>query len=248
MKKLMTLLLVGAVLAPFQANAADTGPVAEIFACSFNEGKNWDDFLEVNAFFGEQLRKIGGAADDFNAYVWRPFRGSVDFDYLWAGYYDNLGALADSWQVYGGTEEGAAADARWDELETCRSALTTVEQIYDAEGIPSGDSDTAVIESFRCNLQPGKSLADVRSVIEVWHEHVSAVDKPFDVYMRTPIVSGSDIDHSYFVVHESFAAYGDNISAYNTHPDTAGIDAMLDEVQDCTNALWRSQRAFVRDE
>ena len=248
MTKLITLLLVGGVLAPFQASAADTGPVAEIFACNLNEGKDWDDFLEVNAFFGEQVKKIGGAADDFNAYVWRPFRGSVEIDYLWAGYFDNLGALADSWAAMEGTKENAAAEARWDELETCRSALTTVEQIYDSEDVPSGNSDTAFIESFRCNLQPGKSLADVRAVIEVWHEHVSAVDKPFDVFMRTPLVSGSDFDHSYFVVHEGFAEYGANISAYNTHPGTAGIDAMLDEVQDCTNALWRSQRAYVRDE
>ena len=130
-----------------------------------------------------------------------------------------------------------------------RKLARTIEQIYDSEGFPADSGGTsAVIESFRCGLQPGKSLADVREAIGIWHNHVTAVNTPFDVFMRTPLVSGnSTVTHSYFVVHENFAAYGDNISAYNTHPDTAGVDAMLDGVQQCTNALWRSERAFTAD-
>ncbi len=248
MKKLIAVLLVGAVLTPFQATGAETGMINEVFVCTFNEGKDWDDFLEVSAFYGETVKKIGGAADDFFAYAWRPFRGSVEFDYLWSGYYENLRVLGDSWQAYIGTEEGRAADARWEELETCRSALLNFEQIYDAPDFPADNTATTMLESFRCTLQPGKSLADVRTVLEPWKAHAAAVDLPFDVYMRTPLVSGSDIDHSYFVVHENAAAYGANMSAWLTHPDTAGIDAMLDEVQDCTNALWLSQPAFQPDD
>ena len=123
-----------------------------------------------------------------------------------------------------------------------------LEQIYDAPDFPADNTATTMLESFRCTLQPGKSLADVRIALEPWKAHAAAVDLPLDVYMRTPLVSGSDIDHSYFVVHENAAAYGANMSAWVTHPDTAGIDAMLDEVQDCTNALWLSEPAFQPDD
>ena len=74
----------------------------------------------------------------------------------------------------------------------------------------------------------------------LWHEHASNLGLPFDVYMRTPIVSGSEVTHSYFVTHEDAAAYGSNVSAWRTHPDTAAIDSMLGQVQSCTNALWQS--------
>ena len=248
MKKLITILLIGAVLAPFHAGAADTGMINEVFACTLKEGKTWDDWREVNAFFGESVKKVGGAADDFFAYAWRPFRGGVEFDYLWSGYYENLRVLGESWEAFDGTPEATASSARWEALEDCRSALLTLEQIYDAPDFPADNTATTMLESFRCTLQPGKSLADVQAALEPWKAHAAAVDLPLDVFLRTPLVSGSDIDHSYFVLHENAAAYGANMSAWLTHPDTAGIDAMLDEVQDCTNQLWRSEPAFLQDE
>ena len=61
---------------------------------------------------------------------------------------------------------------------------------------------------------------------------------------RTPIVSGSEYSHSYFVTHGDASAYGANRSAWRTHPETAAIDAMLGQVQSCQNALWQSWQVF----
>lgn len=202
------------------------------------------------ALFAEILKQIGGSADDFDAFVWQPYRGSVDFTYLWAGYYENLEALANSWQAITDSGMEDDIDALWGELETCRSALTTAELIYDSPDHPSSPTSSnskGMLESFRCTLQPEKSLSEVRDVLEDWHGHAQDLGLPFDVFMRTPIVSGSEITHSYFVTHADAAAYGRNMSAWRNHPGTAAIDAKLAEVQSCTNALWQSWQVISSD-
>jgi len=250
MRKMTLIVAFAVLLMPFQARAADTGPVSEVFACTFKDGKTWEDFERINAKFSDALKKIGGAANSADAFVWEPYRGSVDFTYLWAGYYQNFQALTDSWQAITDAGMDAEIDALWGELETCNSGLTTVELIYDSPDYPAQGQDPAsksMLESFRCTLQPGKSLDDVRSAIEIWYKHAETLGLPFDVYMRTPIVSSSSFTHSYFVGHGSASAYGANTTAWRTHPDTATIDAMLAEVQNCQNALWESRQVLSSD-
>jgi len=247
MKFFVSTISMGLLCLSVHVNAADTGRVAELFWCTFNDDKGWSEFEQVNKYFGDQVKKVGGKADDFDAYVWQPFRANVDFDYLWNGYYDNLRVWGEASQAYLDSAEGAAADDRWEELETCGSALANVEMIFDSPDYPVADSTSkkGMLESFRCKLQPGKTLADVNAVIKDWHKHINALGIPMDVYMRTPLVSGNDeITHTYFAVHENAAAYGRNVSAYQTHPGTAAIDKKLSEVQTCTNALWQSWQVF----
>ncbi len=247
MKQAMLIFAVAALLPLSQAETADTGRVSEVFACTFKEGKDWSDFERINQAFGEMVKEIGGAADDFDAYVWQPYRGNVELTYVWAGYFANFRALGDQWQAVVDSGMDAKIDELWDELETCVSGLTTVEVIYDSAEYPPAQQDPrskSMLESFRCRLQPGKTLADVNAAVAVWQTHANKLGLPFDVYMRTPIVSGSDYTHSYFVTHGEPSAYGANITAWRTHPDTAAIDAMLGEVQRCENALWRSWQVF----
>ena len=174
----------------------------------------------------------------------------MEFSYLWAGYYENLQALADNWQAITDSGMEDEVDALWGSLETCRSALTTSELIYDSPDYPTRPSTAdakGMLESFRCTLQPGKSMSDLMQAIETWQLHAESLGLPFDVFMRTPIVSGSSVTHSYFVTHADATSYGSNISAWRTHPDTAAIDAMLAEVQSCTNTLWRSWQVISAD-
>jgi hypothetical protein len=250
MRKMTVIVALAVLLMPFQARAADTGPVSEVFACTLKDGKDWKDFERINAKFSDILKKIGGAASNFDAFVWLPYRGSVDFTYLWAGYYDNFQALADNWQAITDAGMDEEIDALWGELETCKSGLTTVELIYDSPDYPAQVRDPeskSMLESFRCTLQPGKSLDDVRSAVNIWQKHAQTLGLPFDVRLRTPIVSGAGMTHSYFVTHGSASAYGANTTAWRTHPDTPSIDAMLAEVQSCQNALWQSRQVISSD-
>lgn len=243
MKTLALLVALAVLMLPVHARSADTGRVSEVFTCTFKDGKGWEDFERINARFSETLKKIGGAAANFDAFVWQPYRGRFDLSYLWAGYYENFQALSDNWQAIADSGMEDEIDALWGELETCNSGLTTVEMIYDSPDYPprrQNPESKSMLESFQCTLQPGKSLDDVRSAIKVWQKHAESLGLPFDVYMRTPIVSGANMTHSYFVTHGSASAYGANNTAWLTHPDTPAIDAMLAEVQSCRNALWRS--------
>ena len=125
MKNIICVIALAALLLPLQGRAGDTGQVSEIFGCNFNEGKTWDDFERVNARYGDIVKEIGGAAAAFNAYVWRPFRGSQEITYLWAGYFENYRALGNHWQAIresGREDEINSLWSEWIEPFTPRSA------------------------------------------------------------------------------------------------------------------------------
>ena len=73
MNKSLLLILAAVLLLPAQVRAADTGMVSEVFACTFKEGKDWEDFEEVNAKFADILEQIGGAATNLNAWASRTY-------------------------------------------------------------------------------------------------------------------------------------------------------------------------------
>jgi len=232
-------------LFPMPAAGADTGAVAEVFDCNFKDGKGWTDWERVSASFFDTVRSIGGDTADFTTYIWRPFRGNAEVDYIWASYSPHLRGMANGWSGYYGSGRGEAVDRQWEEIESCRSRIVGVEQIYDSSNYPpAGAGREGFAEIYRCRLRPGKTLADLRAGISVWHDHVERLDARFDVYLHLPLISEQDDDHSYLVAHGSTAAFGANASRYLTHPDTASITTLLNELQQCRTSLWRTELIY----
>lgn len=238
-RQLALLLILGLALVPLPATAAETAQVGEMFFCTFHEGKGWDDFDTATDLFNETTKHIGSGWEDVRAFVWRPLRSGVDFDFLWASYTDNLSAWGRTMDAYLASEEGMVADALWDTVADCDSALTFVELIYGA--FP--DTDTAghvnALESYVCNLNEGKTGADLDAALELWKVYVKKLGLEIDVYMRTPLMSNI-YDHSFFAVHQDLAAFAANTTSYLTGSGSAAVDEALNAVQECGSSLWTS--------
>jgi hypothetical protein len=232
-------------LFPMPAAGADTGTVAELFDCTFKDGKAWADWERVTASHFDTVRAIGGDVANLTTYIWRPFRGDAEVDYVWAAYGAHVRGLANAWSGYYGSGRSEAVDRQWEEIESCQSRVISVEQIFDSPDYPAaGAGREGFAEVYRCQLRPGKTLTDLRAAISVWHDHVQRLGIPFDVYLHLPLISEQDDDHGYLVAHGSMAAFGTNASRYLTHPDTAALTTMLAEVQRCRTSLWRTELIY----
>ena len=221
-----------------------------MFFCTFHDGKGWDDFETATALFTAATEKTGSGWENVNAFVWRPFRANVDYDFLWASYTENLNHWGQTMDAYMASKEGQTADSVWDTVARCDSALTFTEQIFDSEAFPPSDQagGVAIVESFVCKQKEGTTEADLRAAIEVWQAHVTKLGLEADVYMRTPLVINSEYDHSYFAVYKDFSTYASNSTSYFTDSGTAAVNKVLNDVEACDGALWTSWQVLSASE
>lgn len=243
MKKITFALVSGLILLSCTANAAETGPVREFYACTFNEGKGMSDLESARDFLVEQIDKIG--SPDLSAgvsFVWTPYKANTQADFLWFDMSANLSALGRAADAYNNSEEGKAAEARFGEISNCGAAgIVNHEQIYDGgEDISPPEDGAALLEFFSCKLNPGKTLADARAAVDVWHAAIEGLGThtSYDAYMWTPLVATTDYDLSYFAVHNNMTDYTARQTAYITSDAGAKADAGFGEVHHCDAALW----------
>jgi hypothetical protein len=98
-----SLTVAGLLLAVPTAWAAETGPVVEVFSCSFEEGAGMAELDAATAFFEDQIDEIGNdALSGLNAFVWAPFKVNADLDLLWFSVYPNLNAFGSATDAMSG--------------------------------------------------------------------------------------------------------------------------------------------------
>ena len=123
MKKVTYLVVVALLSLGQLAQAAETGPVAEVFACTFRDGGDMGDVDRSTEFFKQQIAGSGNEAlKNLNAYVWTPFKANTPFDVLWFSFHANLnafGTVAD-WMA---ASDGQAVLASYNESTDCASSL-----------------------------------------------------------------------------------------------------------------------------
>ena len=247
-KRIVIILVLGVALVSLPVNAAETKAVGEMFFCTFHDSKGWDDVETATALFKATTEKVGNGWENVDAFVWRPFRANVDYDFLWASYTDNLNHWGQTMDAYMASEEGQTANALWDTVAKCDSALTCIEQIFDSEAVPASDQARSIVESFVCKKKEGTTEADLQAASEVWHAHVTKLGLEADVYMRTPLVINSEYDHSYFEVYKDFSAYASASTSYLTDAGTAAVSKVLNDVETCESALWTAWQVLSAPE
>jgi hypothetical protein len=243
-KKITFAIVSGLILLSCGTNAAETGPVREFYACTFNEGKGMADLESFRDFLVEQIDKIG--SPDVSAgvsFVWTPYKTNPGPDFLWFDMSANLNALGRAADAFNSSPEGApAVQARIDEVASCGAAgIVYHDQIYDGgEDIGPPESGAALLEFFSCQLNPGKTLADARAAVDVWRGVLDGLGiyKSYDAYMWTPLIATTEYDLSYFAVHNNMTDYAARQTAYVTSDAGRNADAGFGEVHRCDSALW----------
>ena len=252
LRTIMAVLCTAFITIYFSASiqAAEAPLVTEGFGCNFLDGKGFDDLEKATRYYDSQRSKIKSPElQKMRSVVWTPFRGSVDVDFVWF----NTGLSWNDWgkatDAYDKSSEGKASQARFDAVASCGSSgLSTNEPLHRSEKQFEDDGEV-LIESFRCELHPGKSIADSDAALAAWEpvfkNAVKATNAASFVGRRVPIISGSGFDLSYYAVWDDASAYAAANSAFDANPDSAKSDALFAEAHRCRSALFKG-RVVVR--
>ena len=244
-RKILTVLCT-ASLASFSISATAQTNVVEAFGCNFNDGKTMADLDAVVKFYTAERKKIDSPAlQKMVSRVWTPALGNVPVDLVWFNSnltYTEWGEATDALAT-----SGAAILERFNAVMTCPSSgLYTNEQLFNSlEKQPFKDDGGVVIESFRCKLNPGKSLSDSDAALAAWKpvftKAVASTGATSFVGRRVPIISGFDVDLGYLAVWDDAVAYATANEAFDADPAGAESDALFAEAHRCQSALFNSR-------
>jgi hypothetical protein len=231
----------------FSSQAAETN-VVEAFACDFNTGKTMTDLDAVTSYYAAERSKIRSPAlQKMVSRVWTPSLGSVSVDFVWFNSNLNYRGWGEMRKSFDESSVGAAIQAKFDAVALCsRSGLYAQEVLSNnLEQEPFTDDGSVTIESFRCELHDGKTIADSDAAIVAWkpvfEKAIAATGSSAFVGRRTPIISGSGFDLSYFVVWDDAAAYADGNETFRTNPASAKSDALFAAAHRCESTLFTSR-------
>jgi len=242
MKRTNTIFLAAVLSISQLGYAAETGPVAEVFACNYRDGGSMSDIDAATENYKAQLGAIGSdAVSAIDAYVWTPLRASTEFDVLWFGIHANLNAFGAASDALAGAA-GQAVQARYFEAVDCGSSIHNMTQIYTSEQVEF--TGPTVIDAFRCNLHEGKTMADVESTLEEWRAHITAqgMHDNYIAFMMTPIASSSGYDVSFFGVHADAAAYAARTTADLTTDAGRMMSEKFNALQRCESSVWNGRQ------
>ena len=246
------LLSIAIFYTPASAQAADSPAVVEAYGCTFNEGQGMADLEKAIEYYASQRSKIDSPElQKLRSVLWTPYRGSVGADFVWFNTNTSFAEWGALNKVYDDSSVGQAIQARFDEVSTCStSGLYLNESLFRNELEFSGDG--VMIESFRCNLHPGKSIADSDAAIATWRPVFEKATKMTNsasfVGRRQPIISGSGFDLSYIAVWDDVAAYANGNSAFRSDPNSARSDELFAEAHVCVSALFNGRVVVQPDE
>ena len=242
MHKMATLIiLILALVAPPVLADEETPAVAEMFACTYVDGKGWSDVEAAAKVYAAGLKELGNGFEELRSFAWTPYRGNVAFDFLWSTMSENLNEMAKRSMAYQASEQSEVSGALFGSVADCESAIAFQEVILEAKTQPDL-SNGYIIESFVCSINPGKDMGDIRKAIKTWHAYATKVGTPGPVIMRTLQVGNFPFDLSYVVVHQDLAAYAANTTKYLTGKGIESTQAALGKVQSCKGTLWRGQQ------
>lgn len=240
MKKVM-LLAVAACFA-WPAYGAETGEIVEIFGCNLKDGKSMADFDATVSGWQKDMEKNEGVKNYFAA-VLVPYRAKSEYDVVWIGSNPNLNDWAKAAAIdY--TDVGRAAQARFDSASTCDSGLFFGTTLY--EGLPEGkpDDPPAAVEAYLCNINDGKTMADVSAAEKSLLAAVNAIKArtpelvKFSSYRYTPWLANQEFDTIYLTVNHDVTAFAASNTAWQTSTEGPAADAALAKAETCEAGLW----------
>ena len=229
--------------------AAETPPAVQVFACNYVDGKGIADLDEATAFFNAQIEKIGSAdLSASRAFLWEPYVATTDRDVLWFANYENLNALGRALDAIDNSSEGQAANAKFNEVVECDSAILFSETLYEGEGETVTDNQ-ALLESYVCTLHDGKTLDDARAVGKDWAALIATLPTTGAMlaFMRTPLIANVPFDLTYLLVHDDMTQYAQRQTEYMSSGGNELTDR-FDEVHNCESGLWNGRQVVPAQE
>jgi hypothetical protein len=233
MKRLISILM-GICLAG-SAFAAET-PLIEVFGCKLNEGRTMADFSNAAEAWRAQVDKIPAARNYFAA-VLTPLRGDTPYDVVWIGSNPSVSDWAKSESASDASSDVVATLAAINANVTCESALYLETPMYEGLKDEPGDNDT-VIETYGCNLKPGKTQKDADADDRAYLAALKALKPASSTYRWAPLFSKATHAVVYLVVNDDLASFAAATEAYNASKEgQAALEADAATFT-CDTGLW----------
>jgi hypothetical protein len=226
---------------------AASPPATELYGCNFQDGKDMEDLQKVIDFYSENRAKIGSSElMKMGSNVWTQYRGSSPYDIVWANAGLTLEELGKANLAYDSSKEGQTAEARFNEVIDCGASGIVVNEVLFQDGeLGLQQGGEVLVESYACQLYPGKTLEDSDAAIAVWKGPFSrAVDGPALVLRRTPIMMG-EIDLMYLGVWQNIAQFTAVASSFAQDPEAATSNRLFSDAHRCQSGLWKVRNVIA---
>lgn len=224
------------VIATFawSAQAAETGTIAEVYGCTYREGKSLDDLKAAAAQWLKEFDKVE-AGKNYYAAILSPIRSNSPYDVVWIGSNPNLNDWAKSEEASTGSAALRASQAGFDAVADCSSGLYWSATLLDELPVENDDND-AVVEVYACNTSDGKTAADIEAAEKLIVEASKGLK--FATYRLTPWLANTTYDRMYLSVSDDLGAFAANNSTYLTSSAGANAEAAVYGSQSCKAGLW----------
>ena len=246
LRKFIAVLVTAFFMISLSVQAAESPSVSEGFGCNFQDGKDFDDLDMVVDFYKKQRGKINSPeVNKMVSRVWTPFRGNAGFDFVWFNSnmtYTEWGRVVDA---FDNTDVGRAVLERFNEVADCSVSGLAINELLVQTEKQFEDDGEVMVESYRCQLHPGKSVEDSDAALAAWkpafEKVIEATGAASVVLRRIPVITGSNFDLSYLAVWDDGTSMADNNSAFLTDPGSAKSGSLFADTHRCQSALFKSR-------
>ncbi len=242
MNHLAKLVAAAALIWTFAASAAESGPVREYYACNLLPGKTMNDVMAIRDALVKEIEKTGNAdLSNRVSLLWTPLKTNGDLDFLWFDMHASIEAMGRAEQAFDASGGSARINAMAANVVDCASGIVTHDEIYQGSG--EMGQGPVVVESYRCMLHPGQTLADAQAAVASWQGVIRSLSgfDTFAGYMQTPVISQSPADLFYFLVHPNIADFATRLATYRASPGGMEADRQFASVHRCESALWSGE-------
>lgn len=246
MKNVIRLALISSLLAAgsLQAAEATSPPVVQVFGCSLNEGASYDSVWNVMDILGGSVSEDATADPAFGIFLWTPFRGVSDLDFVFGVINSSLTTMGEGLANYLASPTSQIVSARLASIADCGSGIFFTERA--AEGVVGMTADRqvdALVETFACRYTGDANAEDRAAAVKYYQGQMEKLGSaPLDKYgatIWTPYRGGPGTADFYWVgTYPDLPTWIQGETAYVTSKEGAAADARFNEMSQCSSSLW----------
>ncbi len=247
--RLLVLCTTAAVASLVHAHNHEPPAVAELYACSYKDGKDMGDLMSARDYLLKQADKAEIKLGP--SFLWTLIKGGVGFDLLWLDAHESFDAFAKQYDAAAGSEAMASVPARFNTVVDCSAGLATIATVHEREDYTPDPNGSAIVSALACNWKPNAGMSASGDLLSHIAGTVGGLgkDAPGAMYAMTPRTAGPNTpDIVLFTVNQSMSSYAKFNAALRSSDQGPALGRHLDQVADCNLAIWNGRQVIAGPE
>ena len=219
----------------------------ELFACTYNDGKDAGDLDGVIAKWNKWADKTG--MDDYAAWTLTPYYFGPDqeFDVIWLGAGKDAVALGKAQDAY--NAEDAGLHAAFNEVLSCDAHANFASLNYKAS--PDGATPSNSVLTFSdCKYKDGANFSRLSAAMGEWSQHLSDTGSSASIFHWYPVYGGGGekFDFKWIEAFKNLAELGVDYESMGNGGSYATNGKLLGHLVDCdsSRAYLAKNRRFTQ--